>query len=171
MRRSGEDSGREEQLRLTTTCDLSGRGEVMKQAEQVIASARRGIWVAIWPDETRHLRPAFERARRRDVDVTVLLNGERNDVSGTSFWHRNTPHDSVLGHLGYRLLVVVADNTRAIIAGFEGEQARGVRTDHPALALLAVEYVRNNIGAAMTESGDRLPHPDLDTHRASQPGG
>jgi HTH-type transcriptional regulator, sugar sensing transcriptional regulator len=156
---------------LATPGDLSGRREVMQRADQVIAAARRGIWVAIWPEETRYLRPAFERARKRDVDVTVLLSGERNDVSGTSFWHRNTPYDSVLGHLGYRLLVVVADNTRAIIAGFEGEQARGVRTDHPALALLAVEYVRNNIGAAMTESGNRLPHPDLDPHRASQPGG
>jgi sugar-specific transcriptional regulator TrmB len=133
-----------------STLDLDNRPAVLERAAVLIRAARRGIWAAIWPAELRQFDGLLDEARRAEVDVTVLLGGERADLSGASFWHRRTDHDSVLAHLGYRLLVLTADNNQSVIAGFHDEQPEqtwGVVTDNPALVLLAVEYVRNNIGA------------------------
>lgn len=131
--------------------NLDTRSAVLERAAVLIRAARRGIWAAIWPGEMPDLAPLLDEARGAEVDVTVLLGGERSNITGATFWHRNAPHDSVLAHLGYRLLVLIADNNQAVIAGFQGSHTWGVFTDNPAVVLLAVEYVRNNIGSPLTE--------------------
>jgi sugar-specific transcriptional regulator TrmB len=140
--------------------NLDDRRAVLERAAVLIRAARRGIWAAIWPADMPDLAPLLDEARRADVDVTVLLGGDRSGPSAAAFWHRNAPHDSVLAHLGYRLLVLIADNNQAVIAGFQGAHTWGSFTDNPAVVLLAVEYVRNNIGPPT--SGEPGPvSPDL----------
>jgi sugar-specific transcriptional regulator TrmB len=141
--------------------NLDDKQAVLERAAVLIRAARRGIWAAIWPADMPELAPLLDEARRADVDVTVLLGADRTGFSEASFWHRSDQHDSVLGHLGYRLLVLIADNNQAVIAGFHGSHTWGSFTDNPAVVLLAVEYVRNNLGTPSSGESASISPDDV----------
>ncbi|HVW35062.1 MAG TPA: helix-turn-helix domain-containing protein [Acidimicrobiia bacterium] len=126
--------------------NLTGREALMARAGDVVAGARRELFVSIWPEELGSLQPVLAQADAAGVDISLMTFGPDETV-GRTYHHEFSPPEVVLENLGCRLLVVAADRRDVLIGGFlnGAGDAWGVYADDPAIVLLAVEYVRHDI--------------------------
>ncbi len=124
--------------------DLRGRESLLERARDVVAGARRELFLSVWPEEMDVLGEEVARASQRDVDISVVAFGEVAPV-GHTYQHQLSAPDVVLENLGCRLFTLVGDRSEAVIGGFTESGAWGVYTDNPAVVLLSVEYVRHDI--------------------------
>jgi len=133
---------------------LTGRAEVISRAVDVIESARRTLWLSIWPHESAELVGAVDAAVTRGVDVFTIAYGDVADVPGRVYAHTHSAPDIVEARLQCRLSIVVADHEQAIIGGVTTDAVWGMWSDDRAVALLAAEHVRHDIALQLT--ADRL---------------
>ncbi|MGY1698185.1 TrmB family transcriptional regulator [Geodermatophilus sp. SYSU D00766] len=125
--------------------DLSGAAALLDRARDVVAGARRELFLSIWPEEMAALRESVTSAEARSVAVTAIAFGDVGDPVGRTYRHELSTPEVVLENLGCRMLTVVGDRQEAVIGGFTETGAWGVYTDNPAVVLLSVEYVRHDI--------------------------
>ncbi|WP_026405434.1 TrmB family transcriptional regulator [Actinomadura rifamycini] len=144
---------------------------MLDRAGDVVAAARRDLFVSIWPEEMRRLRGPVEEAAGRGVDVSVVAFGDDAgpgaDAGARVHRHRYSAPEAVLEDLGYRLIVVVGDRREAVVGGFAESAAWGIYTADPAVALMAAEYVRQDI--ALQILADRVGAAELDRLFATDP--
>lgn len=133
---------------------VTGRADVMSRAIDVIESARRTLWLSIWPHESGELVAAAEAAVGRDVDVFTIAYGDVTPFPGRVYTHSHSAPDVVEQRLQCRLSIVVADHEQAIIGGVTSDAVWGMWSDDRAVALLAAEHVRHDIALQLT--ADRL---------------
>jgi sugar-specific transcriptional regulator TrmB len=147
--------------------NLSDRTSLLARAEDVIAAARKDVFLSVWPSELEPLKTAARRAEADGVDVSVVTFGEDPEPVGRTTPHRFSTPEVVLENLGCRLLVICADREQAVIGGVVNEDAWGVYTDDPAIVLVAVEYVRHDI--AMHLIAEKFAPDDFESFWASDP--
>ena len=147
--------------------NLSDRTSLLARAEDVVAAARKDVFLSGWPSELESLKPAARRAEADGVDVSVVTFGEDPEPVGQTTPHRFSTPEVVLENLGCRLLVVCADREQAVIGGVINGDAWGVYTDDPAIVLVAVEYVRHDI--AMHLIAEKFAPDDFEAFWASDP--
>jgi hypothetical protein len=117
----------------------------------------------------RVLRGQVLEAAARDVEVSVVSFGtEPFDGPGNVHEHRYSAPETVLEEFGYRLVVVVGDRREAVVGGFGDGAAWGVYTADPAVALMAAEFVRQDI--VLQILADRVGAAELDRLFAAEPG-
>lgn len=124
---------------------LAERRTMLDRAEDIVAAARRELFVSGWPEDLDELKPTVRRAEANGVAVSTVVFGRDHDQVGWTTEHRYSSPEVVEANLGRRLLVVVADREHAVIGGLAGDQTWGLYTDDPAAVLLAVDYVRHDI--------------------------
>ncbi len=129
---------------------LTGRDPVISRAIDVIESARRTLWLSIWPHEAAELVPAVEAAVERGVDAFTIAYGDVGPLSGRVYAHSYSAPEVVEERLQCRLSIVVADHDQAIIAGVTADHVWGMWSDDRAVALLAAEHVRHDIALQLT---------------------
>jgi sugar-specific transcriptional regulator TrmB len=148
--------------------NLSDRASLLARSADVIAAARKDLFLSGWPAEIDVLKPLVRRAEAEGVDVSVVIFGDDPDPVGHTTPHRFSTPEVVLENLGCRLLVVSADREQAVIGGIvDGGDAWGVFTDDPAVVLVAVEYVRHDI--AMHLIAEKFVPEDFETFWTSDP--
>ncbi|MEU5878262.1 helix-turn-helix domain-containing protein [Spirillospora sp. NPDC047279] len=140
---------------------------MLARAGDVVAGARRSLFLSVWPEEMARLHGGVRAAQDRGVDVSVVAFGEVEEV-GHVYAHRYSAPKAVLDDLGYRLFVVVADRREAVVGGFGEGEAWGIYTGDPAVALMAAEYVRQD--AALQILAERVGAAELDRWFAHDPG-
>ena len=129
--------------------NLSGAGALLERARDVVAGARRELFLSIWPEEMGGLRDMVVRAAARSVAVTSIAFGDVGEPVGRTYQHELSTPEVVMENLGCRMLTVVGDRQEAVIGGFTEAGAWGVYTDNPAVVLLAVEYIRHDIATQL----------------------
>ncbi|WP_228638477.1 TrmB family transcriptional regulator [Microtetraspora sp. AC03309] len=147
--------------------NLTDRSSLLTRAEDVVAAARRDLFLSGWPAEIEPLKPLARRAEADGVDVSAVVFGDDPDPVGHTTQHRFSSPKVALENLGCRLLVVVADREQAVIGGVINDDAWGVYTDDPAVVLVAVEYVRHDI--AMHLIVEKFAAEDFETFWKSDP--
>lgn len=128
---------------------LTGHDDVVQRAVDVIESARRTLWLSIWPQEAGEFAAALEAATSRGVEIFTIAYG-RLDVPGRLFRHSYSAPEVVQERLGCRLSIIVADHEQATIAGVTPDAVWGMWSDDRAVALLAAEHVRHDIALQLT---------------------
>lgn len=141
--------------------NLTGSAALLERAADVVAGARRELFLSLWPEEMALLGTEVARAEGRGAAVTSVAFGDLGSTVGRTYQHTLSTPEVVLENLGCRLLTVVGDRTEAVVGGFTETGAWGVYTDNPAVVLLAVEYIRHDI--AIQLMGE---HFDADQIRA-----
>lgn len=129
---------------------LTGRDEMIERANDVIESARRTLWLSIWPQEAPAFAPAVEAAVGRGVDVFTVAYGDIGPMPGRVYSHSFSAPEVVEERLECRLSIVVADHEQAIIGGVMADAVWGVWSDDRAVSLLAAEHVRHDIALQLT---------------------
>ena len=147
--------------------NLADRASLLARAEDVVAAARKDVFLSGWPTEIDALKPVVRRAEADGVEVSVVLFGDDPEPVGQVTRHRFSEPEVVLENLGCRLLVVSADREQAVIGGLVNGDAWGVYTDDPAVVLVAVEYVRHDI--AMHLIAEKLAPADFESFWATEP--
>ncbi|MFD0691303.1 TrmB family transcriptional regulator [Actinomadura fibrosa] len=140
--------------------NLTDAEAMLDRAGDVVAGAHSDLFISIWPEEMRRLRGAVLEAVGRNVEVSVAWFGDGPDAPGNVYPHRYSAPETVLEDLGYRLIVVVGDRREAVVGGFGGGTAWGIYTADPAVALMAAEYVRQDI--VLQVLADRVGADELD---------
>ncbi len=129
---------------------LTGRAEVITRAIDVIESARRTLWLSIWPQEAGELLPAVDAAVGRGVDAFTIAYGDVGPLRGRVWAHSYSAPEVVEARLACRLSIVVADHEQAIIGGVTADAVWGMWSDDRAVSLLAAEHVRHDIALQLT---------------------
>ncbi len=129
---------------------VSGSGDVTRRGIDVVESARRTLWLSVWPQESADFVPSVDAAIQRGVDVFTIAYGDVSPLGGRVFTHSYSPPEVVFERLRTRISIVVADHDQAMIAGAVGEEVWGMWSDDPAVALLAAEHVRHDIALQLT---------------------
>lgn len=129
---------------------LTGREAVIDRAIDVIESARRSVWLSIWPHEAPDLMAAVEAAVARGVDGFTIAYGDVGPVPGRVYTHSYSSPEVVQERLQCRLSIVVADHGQAMIGGITTDAVWGMWSDDRAVALLAAEHVRHDIALQLT---------------------
>lgn len=125
---------------------LEGRSSVLARAVDLIDGARRELYVSAWGDELARLAPALESADDRGVEVSTIRFGSGGDTVGRTFEHLFSSSDVVLDRVGCRLLVIAHDRQAVLIGGAVGPSMWALYSDDPAVVLVAVEFIRHDIG-------------------------
>lgn len=116
------------------------------------------------------LGPRVREAADRGVEVSVITFGKEGpleDRAGNVREHRFSAPETVLEDLGYRLIVVVGDRREAVVGGFGDGEAWGIYTADPAVALMAAEYVRQDL--VLQILAERVGADELDRLFATDP--
>ena len=129
---------------------LTGRTELLARTIDVIESARRTLWLSIWPQESPDLLGAASAATARGVDVFTIAYGDVGAMPGRVYTHSYSAPEVVEQRLGCRLSIVVADHEQATIGGVAGDDVWGMWSDDRVVALLASEHVRHDIALQLT---------------------
>jgi sugar-specific transcriptional regulator TrmB len=133
---------------------LRGRAEIIDRAIDVVESARRSLFMSIWPQESEELIEVVGLAVERDVQVFTIAYGNVGDLPGRVYFHTHSTPDVVEAVLQCRLSIVVADNDQAMFGGVTSDAVWGMWSDDRAVALLAAENIRHDIALQLT--ADRL---------------
>ncbi len=126
---------------------LSMRGElsVLAHAREAVAAAHREVYISLWNEELPALRKALLDADGRGVRLHVMLYGATPEL-GNAHVYSHLHTEIVRSRIGGRLLVLVADDERTVVARFAaGNQVYGFSSQNQALALLAKEYLGHDI--------------------------
>lgn len=128
---------------------LSMRGELsaLAQAREAIGAAQQELFISLWSEDLPALRKALLDADMRGIRLHIMLYGAAPDLHPARaklYAHSHT--EIVEQRIGGRLLVLVADDRRTVVARFApGNQVYGFSSQNPALALLAREYLGHDI--------------------------
>jgi sugar-specific transcriptional regulator TrmB len=131
---------------------IEGRQAVLVRAADIIAAATGELHVSAWADDLAELGPALRDAGRRLVEVSVLrfgspvAAGPRADDAGATFDHVFSSPDVVMDRVGCRLLVLAADRREVLIGATVTGATWASYSDDPAVVLVAVEFIRHDIG-------------------------
>lgn len=133
---------------------IAGRGTVWSYATQMIQRAKQDVWAVLDDEALRTLRSALIAAQKRNVKLGTLLTG--TDELNLGEVARHPASESKAQELT-DTIVVVADNTEALIASVTGDMTATI-TRNRNLVLIARQFVWMELFAqrVYTRIGPRL---------------
>jgi HTH-type transcriptional regulator, sugar sensing transcriptional regulator len=132
---------------------LEGADNVLPAMQRVIDRAERSLFAALWEEETMQLAGRLKAARARGVDVELACYGAiPPDLPAYDLGLCGISAEERLG--GRRLSAVVGDSRESVTSvRTAAGSANCIWTENPVLALLASEYIREEImGRALINS-------------------
>lgn len=139
---------------------VRGEERILAEMAAVIDRASDELWLGLWSAQVPVLEAAVQRAQQRGVVVFSVLFGDTTAQLGRTFRHSYMRPEVVKARLGGHLSLVARDGSEVVIAEFvDVAGSWAVKTQDPALVLIATDYVRHDImfDVLMPEIGvDRL---------------
>jgi len=119
------------------TWTVQGYPAMLEQAQSIVSSAKRSVYLSIWSREAERLTGALRKANDAGAEIVLF-----------SFTPITSPHGRVLSYgideeklesYWTHKIIVVADHHRALLGGAEAnDQNRAVVTEEPALVEMAI---------------------------------
>ncbi len=130
--------------------NIPRRQDVVRKSIEIINQAANSIYLAVWPKDLRPIRSSLIKAADRGVRINTVAYGKTNFDRGTIYFHR--PSDYPFRERGERRFVLVADNSRSIIATFGSEEAcGGLHTENSGLVQLFRDFLIHEIYIILIE--------------------
>ncbi|MBP2664139.1 MAG: transcriptional regulator, TrmB family [Firmicutes bacterium] len=136
-----------EQVReVDVVSHINGYQLVMDEMLSIIDGATSELWLSVWNPQASVLVRNVQEAENRDVKVVSMVFGDKSCRLGATFHHDYMTADVVKERIGGKLTTLARDKEEAIIANFvNGEASWAVKTQDPALVLIATEFIRHDI--------------------------
>lgn len=123
---------------------VKGYDRILEEAERIIRGAHRTLVVSGWPRELSHLASELRKAQKRKVYIVVFSHAALPQLPGELFSY--DLEEAALEEFWKHRLVVVADDTRSLIAATEqGPQDNAVVSETRAIAEIATSQVALDI--------------------------
>ncbi|MEW6673029.1 MAG: helix-turn-helix domain-containing protein [Thermodesulfobacteriota bacterium] len=130
--------------RESVTWNITRRTDVFRKVRELINQATDTIFLATWSKELRPIRQCLEKAVKRGVKLNTVVYGATNFNLATVYQHQ--PSDYPLRERGLRRFVFAADNSRAAIANFSGDNSGGgLWTENTGLVMLFRDFIIHEI--------------------------
>lgn len=128
------------------TWSLTGAANIIDVMIRIVARTTSYLYAALWDQELVLLADVLTQAHKRGVELQIAIYGT---------FHLDVPHTydlSLCGRSaqerlgGRRLSVLIGDRRETAVAEFtEHGNNEGIWTQNPVIALLATEYVKEDI--------------------------
>jgi len=133
---------------------IRGEEQVTTELLSIVEGAKAELWLALWDARIPTFVEPVRRAQERGVKVFSVLFEERDRDKGRrtparlgrTFYHDYMPPRVVERRLGGHLHIAARDSEEVVIAQFVERGAPwAVRTQDPALVLIATEHIRADV--------------------------
>jgi len=125
---------------------INGYEPVMDELLGIIDGAKQELWLSVWNPQASLLMGKVRQAEKRDVKVLSIVFGDEDCQLGVTFHHDYMPPEVVKQRIGGKLTIVARDKKEVIIANFlDNSNSWAVKTQDPALVLVATEFIRHDI--------------------------
>lgn len=119
---------------------------VIEEMLNIIRSAKNELWLSVWEKQVPLIKEAIDQRVEDDIHIFSILFGAPNTQLGLTFHHNYMPPEVVKERMGGHLTIAARDGEEVLIANFtENSFAWAVKTQDPALVLVATEYIRHDI--------------------------
>lgn len=127
--------------------NLRGADELIQRAQADIDAAANSLLVAIQPTQAAQLAESLRRARERGVTITTLcLEACAHECGGC----QGRIHRLDVRPRGQaNWLLVVADQSTALVGQFDGPASQGVATRQPLVIELTSAYIRQSLALSL----------------------
>ncbi|MGE5702781.1 MAG: TrmB family transcriptional regulator [Clostridia bacterium] len=129
---------------------------VRAEMVEMIEKAEEELWLSIWGPQVPIVKESIDRRAAEGISVFSMLFGEPELQVGVTFHHDYMPPEVVEERMRGRLTIIARDYAEVLIAYFSPNAAAwAVKTEDPALVLVAIEYIRHDIvlGEVIKELG------------------
>lgn len=137
---------------------ISGDENVLAEMNNLILRAKEEIWLSVWAPQIPPIEDAVLRKEKEGVAVTSILFGAPNTTLGYTTHHDYMSPKVAEERTNGRLTIVARDNEEVIIANCSpASQGWAIKTQDPALVLVALEYIGHDIifAALTNEIGEQ----------------
>ncbi|RXZ81718.1 TrmB family transcriptional regulator [Paenibacillaceae bacterium] len=125
---------------------ISGNQRVIDEMIDIIDKAQEELWLSVWDAQVPSIQPHIDRRLKDGVDIFSCLFGAPDVQLGVTTHHDYMSPKIPEQRMKGRLTIVARDHEEVLIANFAGTGAAwAVKTQDPALVLVAVEYIRHDI--------------------------
>lgn len=125
---------------------IDGDDLVVSEMTELIGKAKQEVWLSIWEPQVPFVQKAIGERTEEGVDVFTVHFGSRDIQAGVTYHHDYMSPEVAEKRMGGRLTIVARDHEEVLIANFTpNASAWAVKTQDPALVLVAVEYIRHDI--------------------------
>ncbi|WP_409177313.1 TrmB family transcriptional regulator [Brevibacillus fortis] len=143
---------------------------VITEMVDMVNKAREELWLSIWQPQISFIKQDADKRVEEGVPVFSILFGAPDTEIGATTHHDYMSPKVAEERMSGRLTIVARDNEEVLIANFAPNTAAwAIKTQDPALVLVAMEYIRHDIMFAqlVKEIGPEkaeavwINHPDL----------
>ncbi|WP_042457050.1 TrmB family transcriptional regulator [Neobacillus dielmonensis] len=125
---------------------ISSDENVLAEMAAMINSAKEELWLSIWEPQISLVQPDVRLKINKGVHVFSILFGAPDTEMGVTTHHDYMAPEVAEERMNGRLTIVSRDNEEVLIANFSpNSPAWAIKTQDPALVLVAVEYIRHDI--------------------------
>ncbi|MCG7406649.1 TrmB family transcriptional regulator [Paenibacillus sp. ACRRX] len=125
---------------------ISSDERVAAEMIDIIDKAEEEIWLSIWEPQVSCIKRAIDRRVHDDIHVFSILFGAPEIELGATTHHNYMTPKVAEERMNGRLTIVARDNKEVLIANFSANTpAWAIKTEDPALVLIAMEYIRHDI--------------------------
>lgn len=125
---------------------ISGEDHIMSELLDMISKAEEELWLSVWEPQVALIEEAVKDRLKEDVIVYSILFGAPDITLGRTTHHNFMSPEVVEKRTNGRLTILARDNQEVLIANFSSSTAAwAVKTEDPALVLIAMEFIRHDL--------------------------
>ncbi|MGW9100403.1 TrmB family transcriptional regulator [Priestia megaterium] len=125
---------------------ISSDGRVISEMVAMIGRAKEELWLSVWEPQISFIKNAVDNRVKDGLHVFSILFGAPGIKLGATTHHNYMAPEVAEERMSGRLTIISRDNEEVLIANFApGKAAWAVKTQDPALVLVAMEYIRHDL--------------------------
>lgn len=119
---------------------------VIAEMIDMINKAKNELWLSLWEPQISLVKESVVKRVEEGIHVFSILFGAPDCQVGVTTHHDYMAPEVAEERMGGRLTIVSRDNEEVLIANFSpNSTAWAIKTQDPALVLVAMEYIRHDI--------------------------
>lgn len=136
----------ESEQEVNTIWRIKSSDFVLEEMTSLIQRAHKEVLLSLWHEQAKVLQPSIKKQEEAGIEFFSLLFGAEQMQFGHTYHHNYMRPEVVSERMDGCLTIAARDHEEVIIANFlDNGSAWAVKTEDPALVLVAEEYIRHDI--------------------------
>ncbi|MEH6895753.1 helix-turn-helix domain-containing protein [Bacillus velezensis] len=124
---------------------ISTNDHVINEMKDMIEKAEEELWLSVWEQQIPFIQEAANKRAAEQLPVFSIVFGPPKVKLGNTTNHNMSP-EVAEKRMGGRLTIAARDNKEVLIANFSPQtNAWAIKSEDPALVLVAMEYMRHDL--------------------------
>lgn len=125
---------------------ISSDERVISEMVDMVGKAKEELWLSVWEPQVSFIKDSVDKCVENGLHVFSILYGAPEIKLGATTHHNYMDPEVAEERTSGHLTIISRDNEEVLIANFAPDKtAWAVKTEDPALVLVAMEYMRHNL--------------------------